>query len=476
MASEENPLTKKTGSSLKVQRAQDHYADRSAGRQATGRGGPSLSGGPSSGDLQLVANALEPGLETEGTDIDFDTKYYAALLMGSFMVREGGSCDVESGSAYGAALMLPQLARSAGWPLLLTGLSLRAWIFLVVNICMQYSMLMLISREENVLDTIAGQMNLCNFGAGSRGPLGTEITPERTYSWDQWITRVFVKDSLKALFPHRLAEIEAAIDPGEYALESRWAREICCFIFIIATMGEFLLTINMGKLLYMVPTKDESWLTARSAEAEATQWHEDDAGAEGNVLDKVKIQVAGIPRRWKIFYCLFLLLPKAVLWYLCCRIGVEFLMETSTIAEVIVNAVAMTFILYIDEMMCSFLMSQTTRSILSRCEEFVLYDVTTEGRMTDQEIMLEFCEKQKWKYIRFKDFVEVVPGKLLTAVLLTAMFIACYFWQKCDITAGGEVVSRTMYKPTIIHENFLQVLFPSLVPRVAEPFWEMPEA
>jgi len=417
------------------------------------------------------------------TTSEAEAKYYSALLIGSFLVREGGSCDIEQGSAYGAALLMPQVARSAGWPVYLTGLTVRAIAFLCVNMFLQYNMLALISVEENVMNHYAGQMNLCNYGVGSIGPMGTEVTPARTYSWNQWATRVFVKDSLKALFPHRTDDIDSTVDPGEYALESHKARYVCCFVFILATMGEAFLILNMAKLLWTVPTKAESWITSpnqstglASLEQTIEDLQDEDSDTEGENawLDKVRIAVAGIPLSWKIVYLLLIWLPKLILWVLCCRIGVTFLMETAGIEDVIVNAVAMTFILNIDEMLCNTLMHESTKQMLSKCEEYVLFDVTAEANMTEQDIMKEFSEKQTWKHFRLKDVLDLLPMKLISALGLTTIFVLNYYYVRCDFNEDGQVVSKPMYLPTSPHLTLWQVLFPMTMPKEEEPFWTAP--
>merc|ERR1740117_369135 len=102
----------------------------------------------------------------------------------------------------------------------------------------------MIGKEELIMDRFGGQMNLCDFGAnmedcpgpGCLGPLGTEITPSSMYDWGSIVNRGFVKDSLKALFPDRVDDIEAAIAVGEYGVESYWCRVACCFIFMMSCM------------------------------------------------------------------------------------------------------------------------------------------------------------------------------------------------------------------------------------------------
>ncbi|CAL1167997.1 unnamed protein product, partial [Cladocopium goreaui] len=188
---------------------------------------------------------------------------------------EAGSCFVEKGSIYGAAILMPQLARSMNWHRLLTIEAFRSFILIAVSIFLQVSLLVMLARKESVYDTFAGQMFLCDLGAGciqgysSRctGPSGTEITPPRLYSFDIWTTRLFVRapwqsvqgktmESLKAIFPDKQDDIDERIvpwheqfdertfdeikskgtqrvqmphelDPGEYGLESYYCRLLC---------------------------------------------------------------------------------------------------------------------------------------------------------------------------------------------------------------------------------------------------------
>merc|ERR1740138_187716 len=133
-------------------------------------------------------------------------------------------------------------------------MAVRAYIFLIVNFVVQGGLLYMIAKEETVMDLFSGQMYLCDFGAWVKdcpgqpwciGPGGTEITAPRLYSWEQWSVRTFVKQSLQTLFPERLDEINAKIDPGEYGVESYTCRWMCCFIFMMSVMSELFLNFRM---------------------------------------------------------------------------------------------------------------------------------------------------------------------------------------------------------------------------------------
>merc|ERR1719387_855040 len=143
-----------------------------------------------------------------------------------------GFCGVEKASIYGAALAIPQIARSVGWSTTLTGLTIRSYIFLTLNIFLQGFLILMIGESAHVMNPFGGQMHLCDFGASipecphaknCLGPGGTILSYPRLYGWDIWNTRAFARDGLSAVFPNRTKEIHTALDPGEYGLENWYA-------------------------------------------------------------------------------------------------------------------------------------------------------------------------------------------------------------------------------------------------------------
>jgi hypothetical protein len=139
-------------------------------------------------------------------------------------LEEESYCGLETTSVYGAAVAMPQIARSSGWSGTLTAMAIRAYLFLFLNIALQAFLLSMIGMEQLVMYPFAGQMHLCNFGSDvptcpagvdCQGPGGTSFSYPRLYSFDIWSTRMFAKASLQALFPQRKSDIDALVDPGE---------------------------------------------------------------------------------------------------------------------------------------------------------------------------------------------------------------------------------------------------------------------
>jgi hypothetical protein len=399
-------------------------------------------------------------------------------------MRDSGECKVEA-SVYGAAIVMPQLARTVGWDKTMTSFAFQSWIFLLFNIFLQAYLLKMIAKEEVVMDGFAGQMYLCDFGAnmeqcpgpGCRGPYGTEITGPRLYNWDAIANRNFVKDSLKALFPDRSKEIDAKIDVGEYGVESYWCRLSCCFIFMISCMGELVVTYKQLQLLYKIPTADEPWIETKQSDGEEAQL----VGS----IEEVRIAIAGMPLAWKFINFVLVVLPKFFLWRMTAVTGVAVLMDTSGIDDIITNSVGLTFILSLDELICEALMPEEIENFVLATESFPLFDPTTScvgdmSLLTEAQILQEYQKSQHgiWAW-GFWDLVTLLPLKLLMALLGTVGFVYEYYYKHCTTNGddANRLISKTIYVPQSMHFGWLNAFLPHFFPyQVSQTTaWEMPD-
>merc|ERR1712216_734734 len=105
----------------------------------------------------------------------------------------------------------------------------------------------------------------------------------------------------------------------------------------------------MVKLLMFVPTRNDPWIAARPDAERTMKVH--------NWLREVQVQARGMSMGWKIWNFVFVCLPKIILWWLTASYGTSFLMETSSIDGIIVNSVALGFLLTFDELITDNLMS-----------------------------------------------------------------------------------------------------------------------
>lgn len=407
-------------------------------------------------------------------------------MMGILKAKEKYRVPFDKG-LYGAAIVMPQLARSAGWRKDLCVLSIRSFIFLLVNYVAQGCILYMIAKEEIVWDAFAGQMFLCDFGKNSNdcpdgpdcmGPEGTVFSPPRVYGWDQWSTRVYVRDSLVALFPHLKDDIHKNVDPGEYGVESHVCRLLCCTLFTVTVMSDLWGSINILRVFIDVPNKAELWI-----DYEVPDWADKEhakAVHGWSELDLVKLKVAGMPLAWKIFDVLIILLPKMLLWKITAEAGILFLMEASGIEDIVVNSVALAFILQIDELLCNELMSETTRTMLGKLEDYHLEGYESEiavENMTDEEVLDKYEKANQGRW-GLQELWDSFPARLVAVFILTGDFVWVYYARHCVTSAAGGSVSHSMRLPTSTDFSLLNAFFQHFFPieTVEEPFWTMPEA
>jgi len=358
---------------------------------------------------------------------------------------------VEQNSVYGTALVMPQFARSTGWQAKLTILAARSYLFLLLNVFIQWMMLYSLMKADSVMDKFSGQMYLCNFGAeklgcpdgpGCMGPGGTRFTPSRSYSYQQWNIQNFVKNSLKAVFVEHEADIESKIDPGEYGVESQTTRLVCTWLFILLLVEDAQQVITLLKLLWYVPSADDSWIT-----------HEN-----GEVVLKIK----GMPRCWKAINLFMIVLPKTLLWKFTADAGILFLMETPGMQDLIVNSTALTFILSIDELLFATITTAKTRYMMANLSGFI------------QQFEPE--NKESWLACLRHTIMDKFPTRLLLVTALWISSVMDYYIRHCVQSADGTYYSKPMYLPLSVQYSHLSAFLPRVfpIPSESHAFWVMP--
>mmetsp|Transcript_41529 Transcript_41529/g.75251 ORF Transcript_41529/g.75251 Transcript_41529/m.75251 type:complete len:688 (+) Transcript_41529:57-2120(+) len=393
-----------------------------------------------------------------------------------------GYAGLEKNSVYGSAIAMPQIARSVGWSRTTVKHAIRSYVFLLVNFVLQGLLLTFIGESIQVINPNAGQMHLCDFGASLTswasacpnaancvGPDGTQMTLPRLYDFDVWNMRKFVQTSLLSVFPHRKDDILRLVDPGEFGVENYICRLCCCFLFTMSVVEDLRSTFTLGYLLMRLPSQDESWIVweppdwAPKAHAKAILgWNE---------LDLVQFKVAGMSFRWKFFNMLVVFVPKILLWYGTVHAGFQFLMETSTIAAVVINALAMTFLLQIDEMIFSRLSTESVRHIMEKLKDYPLFDLQAEEAETEEDCLerfqtheIQICLCQDIQTLLF-----LIPRRLLIILAVMCIFVWEYYNRNCVMTEEGYV-SKPMYLPSVSNSNLLSFLF-GKPPHQDTAFW-----
>lgn len=419
-----------------------------------------------------------PGMD----ETKWNGRVAAGKAVGILEDRETTVITVERESVYGAALVLPQLARSCRWPLSFTALVIRSYILLLTNVLLQGGLLYMIAKEERLLDKFSGQPRLCDFGAGVTGcpngpncvgPGGTVFDPKRHYAWSLWTTRRFVKQSFLNVFPNLQEKIDAAIDPGEYGLESYYLRITSVYVFVLGVWADLSASFELAALLWQVPTARESWLSyefpdLKEKMARKETWSE---------LELVIFGVAGMPRKWKIFNLCILVLPKLYLWLLTIDIGVVFLMETAKIEDMIINTVALAFILSIDELIFASLMPTMAKHMMENIGDYQVGNVQ-ESTYWSHDALKKHKLDLRWGATTPSLYTRVFPMRLLAIGGITLFFITKYYVESCRRAPDGSLVAKDVHLPASEHLSFPAFLFgpiPGLWPveTEEEPVWQM---
>lgn len=445
---------------------------------------PLVNGGssPRDSDVCESGGVAAPGggestLESdEGTAYASRQNFAGTLLESQLQHKLSIGCNVEKESVYGLAIALPQIARSAGWSAVLTGLAIRGWFFMFVTYFLQGLFMYMMFKEQNVMERFSGQMNLCDFGAhiehchehddalGCLGPAGTRYSASRLYSWPQWADRVFVKESLQTLFPSKHDEIEEKIDPGEYGLEDYWCRLAAVFVFMISVVEELLILVRLIKLLWLVPTKSESWILYMGSM--------DDSSAAK--FEHISLRVSGIPLVWKVIYIVLILLPRAVMWKFVAECGMTFLMESAGITEVIVNCVALGFVLGLGTMIASEFTARATKDLMESLKNF-----HPEGHADEKSDSVgKVSGYTHSTEVRFGLFWKLLPLRFISTLVITGILVLDYYRRRCTQSDGGTWISKSVFLPKSLRYSIWTAVLPRLFPLAEEdhPYWTMPDA
>jgi len=335
-------------------------------------------------------------------------------------------------------------------------------------------------------------MHLCNFGQyfdtcpgkiDCTGPGGTTYTKDGLYgNYDQWNNRVWIRDTLQWLLPGQSTEIRQKVVPGEYGMESALCRALCTFLFVMWLVDDFTETLNMLLLIRHVPTRAESWLTRRLPDPDVWDGknkHEVKRILGKSEIDFVRFRIQGMPLIWKILNLVFVITPKLVIWLVLLTAGTQFLMETAAIQDLIINSLAMCFILQIDELIAGRLCTEATKAMMSRLEAYDLFSISDDEKLDDQAIMNHYMDHEvKYSMSDTETLVLLFPKRLTLILLITAICYNGYFFRFCVGVADGSYISEDIYPPRQIQKIgtwLVEWLFaPGTIERTDSPSWSMP--
>jgi len=248
-------------------------------------------------------------------------------------------------------------------------------------------------------------------------------------------------------------EIGAELAPGEYGMESYYCRVLACFLFMMNEVQDLFKTNQLMMVLLTTPNSRQSWVRS-----------EDQPDTKADPLKGSEFRIAGIPVLWKLFYFLIVVIPKAFLLYSVCWMGLRFLMETAGIIDLVLGAMAMDFILQLDELLYSALGSAATKYLMDELQNYE-YDETDKEDFLDNE--RSGGAKAKWGAIKL-----TLPRRLLFTLLIQVAFMARYYLVNCD-RVDGMFVSKSMYLPLSSFYDFWTFV-KQTVDSKPDPSWSMP--
>merc|ERR1712113_921587 len=104
-------------------------------------------------------------------------------------------------------------------------------------------------------------------------------------------------------------------------------------------------------------------------------------------------------------------------------IGIVFIMETSVIEDMIINCVALSFILSIDEIICTALTSSITQYMVEKLEAFPLFETADEEDDTEKDAYDKHQLDKQWNWLSAKLWLTILPIRFLGMILTTSFFI-----------------------------------------------------
>merc|ERR1711871_159029 len=130
--------------------------------------------------------------------------------------------------------------------------------------------------------------------------------------------------------------------------------------------------------------------------------------------------------------------PKLWLWLLTVDIGMVFLMETAQIPDMIINAVALAFILSIDEILVSALFPSSATYMLENMEAFPIFDISVLEDETEIDAYNKNMLDQQFNLLSPKLWQAVISGRVVGIVCVTGFFMAKHYFQHCVHLPDGS--------------------------------------
>jgi len=159
--------------------------------------------------------------------------------------------------------------------------------------------------------------------------------------------------------------------------------------------------------------------------------------------------------------------------------GIMFIMETAQMVVLILNSIALAFILDIDEVVMSRLSTKATLHIMEHLHDYELFDLSEEEKETEEHALEHFAkEEANWNIFNPKVQFLLLPKRLLIMIAILSLVDIAYFLRHCSHQNDGSWISKPVRRPIFLRYNPLRLALPGVFgdqPLEKDAAWEMPD-
>lgn len=245
-------------------------------------------------------------------------------------------------SLYGSAMVLPQVTRSLDCHSFYVGKCIVHWIGLYFIMFMQIALVVQVHSLLQWQDTECDQ-NRCD--CLRKGFIPLQVDQLDGVTWRN-LTNLNIGQTF-SISGKKWFLCRAAGGDDYHIL-----RKLCVMAFVIALFKDLRQSAEMARFLYSVPTEAGHWMVVVNSLEDSL--HVRANGHKQIVRRKspgMMWQVAPLEWHWKLTYFICLLIPKTIIFFCVYWMGSVWLMSEVERSELILNAVALVFVLDLDELL-----------------------------------------------------------------------------------------------------------------------------
>eukprot|EP00448_Togula_jolla_P021852 CAMPEP_0170572822 /NCGR_PEP_ID=MMETSP0224-20130122/2430_1 /TAXON_ID=285029 /ORGANISM="Togula jolla, Strain CCCM 725" /LENGTH=483 /DNA_ID=CAMNT_0010895355 /DNA_START=8 /DNA_END=1456 /DNA_ORIENTATION=+ len=366
-------------------------------------------------------------------------------------------------SVISTAICFPQLARCSGYARTFSAMSIKHVILAFLSLWMQAFLLEAMRQALLTIDQADGVPHLCTYGFDygddanpPKGPLGLAYERSRGNiepSYQKLMLRNTIAQLMRSLAAANVTTlVNDEMGPVDYGLESPNCRFLSVTMFLISLSGEMVALWRWAVYLWKSPrrklmasgqsssssSEDEfgfgdndncQWIkfrdwpdTSQNPAKRKELWN----ALEKTELDHIRFVATGMPLGWKIYSGL-LVFMKAVILIELSWIGLMFLMHTGVIIKLILNSVALLFIVDVDLIFFESFSGRMAKDLLKRIQPFQV-PTTPKSLVQGQKAMEREHNWNLWRLV----FSSISFSRQLILILIgTVLANYAYLFTYC---------------------------------------------